>query len=150
MTETAQQSSSAVSNSKTLTKKIPTTTMNDSEYKSRLRTKITCLIAVLDVALAKIQRSMELPGTDPARMKKIAGNLENTRTICERALKTLDGVTPAQEQKIFNEEPEPQRMGMREYIELTSIDEYNKFKNLPPISADEVASVDINKLVEEL
>lgn len=122
--------------------------MNNAEYRNRLKTKLNCLIAVLDVAITKIQRSMDLPGANAERLTKIMSNLENTRSICERALNTLDRVTPAQQQEVFDNKPK--QMGMREYVELTSIDEYQKFKTLPPISAEEVADADIDRLIEKL
>ena len=36
--------------------------LSSAEYRARLLTKLNCLIAVLEVAIAKITRSIDLPG----------------------------------------------------------------------------------------
>lgn len=123
--------------------------MENNEYRVRLGNKLRALIAVLEVAVAKIERSKDLPGTDVERLTKISLNLENTKSICERALQTLqNGLTQKQNKEVFTQ-TEPS-MGYREYVELSSIDEYQKFKNLPPIKPEEVANTDIDQLIKKL
>lgn len=113
------------------------------QYRNQLALKLKMLIATLELALTKIERSMDLPGADVERLEKISGNLENTRTICNRALNTLqqqiDGTIKMEA---------PPSSGMRAYIELMSIAEYQKFKSLPPIKPEEVANTDIDRLIE--
>ena len=71
------------------TPKLPET-LGSSEYRNRLNTKLNCLIAVLEVAITKITKSMDTPGANEDRLTKIRGNLENTLSICHRAKQTLD------------------------------------------------------------
>ena len=64
--------------------------LGSAEYRTRLTTKLNCLIAVLEVAITKITKSMDTPGANEERLTKIRGNLENTLSICHRAKQTLD------------------------------------------------------------
>lgn len=41
-------------------------------------------------------------------------------------------------------------MTARDYVELLSIEEYQKFKSLPPIHKKEFASIDLDKLLRRL
>ena len=67
--------------------------LGSAEYRTRLTTKLNCLIAVLEVAIAKITKSLDTPGANEDRLTKIRGNLENTLSICHRAKQTLDRST---------------------------------------------------------
>ena len=59
-------------------KQNPDDVISSSEYRARLMTKLNCLIAVLEVAITKISKSMDLPGANEERLLKIRSNLENT------------------------------------------------------------------------
>ena len=41
-------------------------------------------------------------------------------------------------------------MTYRDYVELSSIDEYQKFKSLPPIKPEEIETTDIDRLIDDL
>jgi hypothetical protein len=41
-------------------------------------------------------------------------------------------------------------MTYRDYVEFTTVEEYRKFKRLPPIAADELVSLDLEKLIRDL
>ena len=41
-------------------------------------------------------------------------------------------------------------MTYRDYVELSSIDEYQKFKTLPPIKPEEIESTDVDALIGKL
>ena len=128
--------------------------LSSAEYRAKLLTKLNCLIAVLQVAIAKISRSMDLPGANEDRLLKIRSNLENTLSICKRAKGTLeDGVDHRSGRRSTDKKAtggDIDKMSYRDYVELSSIDEYQKFKTLPPIEDSDVASVDIDELIERL
>ena len=127
--------------------------LSSSEYRARLLTKLNCLIAVLEVAIAKITRSMDLPGANEERLLRIQGNLKNTLSICNRAKKTLESSTAQLEAGPPSGRvalPGQRRMTYRDYVELSSIDEYQKFKKLPPISAGDISSTDVDDLISRL
>jgi hypothetical protein len=122
--------------------------LSSAEYRSRLATKLNCLIAVLEVAIGKIQKSMDLPGANEERLLKIRSNLENTLSICHRAKQTLERTSagkPAAKAAV-----DSAQMTARDYVELTSIDEYRKFRKLPPIGKDELAAIDFDELARRL
>ena len=120
-----------------------------AEYRSRLTTKLNCLIAVLEVAIAKIQKSMDLPGANEERLLKIRSNLENTLSICHRAKQTLERTGPGTK-AVTAKNTEKAQMTARDYIELSSIDEYRKFRKMAPISKDELGSIDFDELARRL
>lgn len=124
-------------------------TLGSSEYRARLMTKLNCLIAVLEVAIGKISKSMDLPGANEERLLKIRSNLENTLAICHRAKQTLEK-TSGSHRDLVVQETDRSKMSARDYVELTSIDEYRKFKRMLPIHKDEMASVDIDELARRL
>ena len=133
--------------------KNPPTGLSSAEYRAKLLTKLNCLIAVLEVAIAKISRSIDLPGTNEERLLKIRSNLENTLSICKRAKNTLvKGMDPAAKKQgsPARSRGGKDKMSYRDYVELSSIEEYQKFKALPPIKSEELEQIDIDDLVKKL
>ena len=123
--------------------------LGSAEYRARLTTKLNCLIAVLEVAIAKIQKSMDLPGANEERLQKIRSNLENTLSICHRAKQTLER-TVSGAKTVATRSPEKPQMTARDYVELSSIDEYRKFRKMPPISKDDLTAIDFDELARRL
>ncbi len=121
-----------------------------TEYRTRLLTKLNCLIAVLEVAIAKVDRSLETPGANEERLRRVRGNLENTLSICLRAKRTLERALGGGSRAGQDAMADAEHMSYRDYVELSSIDEYRKFRELPPISGDELTSVDIDDLARKL
>jgi hypothetical protein len=131
----------------------PHSSLSSAEYRAKLLTKLNCLLAVLQVAIAKISKGMELPGANEDRLLKVRGNLENTLSICKRAKVTLEkgmGVPARKRAEAPHEQAASGRMSYRDYVELSSIDEYKKFKSLPPIEDDELGSVNLDELIQKL
>ncbi len=127
--------------------------LSSAEYRARLLAKLNCLIAVLEVAIAKISKSMDLPGANEERLVKIRSNLENTLSICKRAKSTLERGASAPgvpRRRSGTRKTVDGKMTARDYVELSSIEEYRKFKTLPPIDADELASLDVDNLIRRL
>lgn len=122
--------------------------LSSSEYRSRLMTKLNCLIAVLEVAIGKISKSMGLPGANEERLLKIRTNLENTLAICHRAKQTLEKTSNAKTQAV--RDAEPNKMTARDYVELSSIDAYRKFKRMTPIQNSELQQIDFDELARRL
>jgi hypothetical protein len=122
--------------------------LSSSEYRARLTTKLNCLIAVLEVAIGKISKSMGLPGANEERLLKIRSNLENTLAICHRAKQTLEKTNSTKE--LAPRELEANKMTARDYVELSSIDEYRKFKKMTPIQYLDLQSVDFDELARRL
>lgn len=123
--------------------------LSSADYRARLTTKLNCLIAVLEVAIAKIGKSMDLPGANEERLSKIRGNLENTLAICHRAKQTLDR-TGKTNKAIDARSEERKQMTARDYVELSSIDEYRKFRTMEPITSSELRGIDLDDLARRL
>jgi len=123
--------------------------LGSAEYRARLTTKLNCLIAVLEVAIAKIQKSMDLPGANEERLQKIRSNLENTLSICHRAKQTLERTVSGAKTVAARGLEKPQ-MTARDYVELSSIDEYRKFRKMSPISKDDLSTIDFDELARRL
>ena len=64
--------------------------LQDAEYRDRLMRKLNCLIAVLEVANAKVKKSLAGPEPDVERLEKIQTNLKSTLEVCRRARKALE------------------------------------------------------------
>ncbi|MCK5943846.1 MAG: hypothetical protein KAI24_17815 [Planctomycetes bacterium] len=122
--------------------------LGSAEYRTRLTTKLNCLIAVLEVAIAKITKSMDAPGANEDRLNKIRGNLENTLSICHRAKQTLDKTK--NNKQTMRRDADGKLMTARDYVELTSIEEYRKFRNMKPITQNEVEQIDFDELSRRL
>ena len=123
--------------------------LSSADYRAKLSTKLNCLIAVLEVAIAKIAKSMDLPGANEERLLKIRSNLENTLAICHRAKQTLDR-TSSGTRSAEARNDDQKHMTARDYVELSSIDEYRKFRTMQPIAPEEVRSVDFDDLARRL
>ena len=117
------------------------------EYRARLMTKLNCLVAVLEVAIAKISKSMGLPGANEERLLKIRSNLENTLSICHRAKQTLEKADRA---RAGAQDSGSRKMNARDYVELSSIDEYRKFKDMDPIQKNDALEIDFDDLARRL
>jgi len=121
--------------------------ISSSDYRARLMTKLNCLVAVLEVAIAKISKSMGLPGANEERLLKIRSNLENTLAICHRAKQTLERID---RKSPSVSDAERRKMNARDYVELSSIDEYRKFKSMEPIQQSEALEIDFDELARRL
>jgi hypothetical protein len=132
-------------------KQNPDDVISSSEYRARLMTKLNCLIAVLEVAITKISKSMDLPGANEERLLKIRSNLENTLAICSRAKQTLERTNAAAAGRDSSSvRGENGKMSARDYVELGSIDEYRKFKTMQPIQKEDLGGVDLDELAKRL
>lgn len=142
---------------------------SQAAHREQLLKKLNCLIAVLEAAIAKVRRNQQSEGADPDRLERIRANLENTLAICIRAKVTLErrGTLPANlppevsEAVGANPAPGtdtparrrtdgPKGMNYREYVELSSVEEFRKFKEMAPISVEEIASCDLDELTHKL
>lgn len=64
--------------------------LDSAEYRERLMRKLNTLIAVLEVANAKVRRSLAGPAPDVERLTRIKKNLADTLEVCLRARAALE------------------------------------------------------------
>lgn len=138
--------------------------LNSPEYRERLMRKLNCLIAVLEVATAKVKKSLDGPSADTERLVRIRTNLQSTLDVCLRARAALE-----RREALPKELPENLAHVIRESkadeaprratekslprgasVEMRSREEIEKFERLGPINRRKIALVDIEELSRKL
>ncbi len=138
--------------------------LSSPEYRERLTRKLNCLIALLEVAMARVRRSLRQPEPDVERLTKIRTNLQSTLDVCIRARTAIERQEPlpADLPPSLSEVSRPARRSSEvlkpkaaalprgSQHELSSVEETRKFQKLGKISSDELAAVDIAELSRRL
>jgi hypothetical protein len=130
--------------------------LDSPEYRKRLLRKLNTLIAVLEVACAKVRRSLEGPDPDVERLTRIQNNLKETLQVCLRAKRALERSErrkpEVQPQEPVKPQPPAQLPAPAEARagELVSTDEQRKFERLGPIDLREVRACDLDHLCRKL
>ena len=130
--------------------------LESPEYRERLMRKINCLIAVLEVASAKVKRSIDGPDPDLERPVRIQTNLSSTLEVCRRARRALERRETLPEglpenlaavvRQAGKLEKEKMPRGARQ--EMTSPSEAKRFEGMGSIQKDEIQSVDLDSLAK--
>ena len=142
--------------------------LESAEYRDRLMRKLNTLIAVLEVANAKVRRSLSGPAPDVERLTRIKKNLADTLEVCLRAKSALEkrgnlpqglsqdlakAVNPdlLDAAKLANpplrDIPRPPR---GKAVEMSSDHEAARFSALGRIQPEMVQSVDLDELARLL
>lgn len=142
--------------------------LDSAEYRERLMRKLNTLIAVLEVANAKVRRSLAGPAPDLERLNRIKKNLADTLEVCQRAKAALErrGNLPqglsADLARAVNPDlidaaklagptddllPRPPR---GRQVEMSSADEARRFEGLSAIARTELDEVDLDELARRL
>lgn len=131
--------------------------LESPEYRKRLLRKLNTLIAVLEVACAKVRRSLAGPEPDVERLTRIQNNLKETLSVCLRAKSALERCEQQQSssQAAALEKLVPQQLSAPQGAaeaksELSSVDEQRKFERLGPIDLREVRACDLDELCQKL
>ena len=138
--------------------------LDSSEYRERLMRKLNCLIAVLEVAGAKVRRSLAGPAPDVERLTRIKKNLRETLDICTRARVALEkrGSLSEEMSKDLQRAVNPEIITSGPYREALrpstprgasaelSADEREKFGNMGRIDRSEVETCDLDDLARRL
>jgi len=139
--------------------------LDSAAYRDRLMRKLNCLIAVLEVANAKVRRSLAGPAPDVERLLRIQKNLEDTLDVCQRARSALEkrGALPPELSKDLEQvappkllrpapahEPAAKRKPRGRKVEMTSAQERAKFQKLGRIDPRMVRVCDLDELARRL
>jgi len=143
------------------------TNLESAEYRERLMRKLNCLIALLEVAMARVRKSLAGPEPDVDRLSRIRTNLQSTLEVCVRARTALERrealpkdlpATLADVSKKTTFEGLAETAGLNPErahshslpdgadVEMSSGEERRKFERLGKISSEEVQSVDFESL----
>jgi hypothetical protein len=131
--------------------------LESTEYRDRLRRKLNCLIAVLEVATAKVRQSLAGHAPDVPRLMRIQKNLQETLDVCLRARTALDkrgtlspklteDLAAAVDPAIVLGQAAPQRARGTELSEP----ERERFAGLPRIDAAMIDQCDLDELARRL
>ena len=141
--------------------------LDSAEYRERLKRKLNCLIAVLEVATSKVRQSLAGPAPDVERLTRIQKNLQDTLDVCLRARTALEkrGALPSSlthdlaqvvDPTLVLRAGEPRQApkskatprGVR--AEMTSDAELRKFESFGKIDRSMVERCDIDDLLRKL
>ena len=134
--------------------------LESPEYRDRLMRKLNTLIAVLEVASAKVDRSLDGPGADIERLAKIRTNLTSTLEVCKRARRALERREELPEglpenlaevvRAAVKNRIEPTRLPIGSGAEMSSIEERRRFERMGRIGKEELQAVDFDELAKKL
>jgi hypothetical protein len=135
--------------------------LDSDEYRERLLRKISCLVAVLEAAGAKVKRALAGPDPDVERLMRIRTNLLSTLEVCLRAKAALEGreALPAELRdnlgSILGEgsigaDLDRFTMPKGAQIEMMSLEEEERFSYMGPIRQGEIESCDLEGLTRRL
>jgi hypothetical protein len=130
--------------------------LESAAYRKRLLRKLNTLIAVLEVACAKVRRSLQGPDPDVERLTRIHKNLKETLTVCQRAKTALQRreELPANLPPVLGIDGHLDLVGERPpratSPEIQGPEEKRKFAELEPITRDEIRGVDLDALCNRL
>lgn len=132
------------------------------EYRDRLMRKLNCLIAVLEVATAKVRKNMAGCPKDSERLARISANLQSTLEVCIRARLALQRrqavsqmpprapVTPELPPAASAPSGAPENGARRNGSDLSTKAEMRKFAHLPPIDPAAISDCDLDDLSKRL
>jgi hypothetical protein len=130
--------------------------LDSPEYRERLMRKLNCLIAVLEVAGAKVRRSLAGPEPDTDRLRRIQSNLASTLDVCRRARRALERREalpqdlPQNLADVVRQSGLDARRGAHLPIgarfEMSSSSEHARFRAMGRISDEELRACDLDEL----
>lgn len=138
------------------------TNLESPEYRERLMRKLNCLIAVLEVANAKVNKSLSGPAPDVDRLTRIRTNLTSTLEVCRRARRALErreslpeGLPENLAQAVRASEIQPKRRRAMSLprganVEMSSPAEHRRFVDLGRITPREITACDMDELAQML
>ncbi len=144
--------------------------LDSPEYRERLLRKLNCLIALLEVAMARVRKSLAGPDPDVERLIRIRRNLQSTLDVCLRARSALErreslpeelpstlaqvsslARAEAAAEEVVEEITPPRRpLPAGSTVEMSSPEEAEKFEALGPIEPRMVAACDLDELARRL
>lgn len=142
------------------------TNLDSPEYRERLMRKLNCLIAVLEVATAKVKKSLDGPAADVERLARIRTNLQSTLDVCLRARAALErrealprdlpeNLAQVVQETTGTPAPKsgattPKSLPRGARVELRSSEERRRFERLGSIDRRHIALVDWTDLMRRL
>ena len=143
--------------------------LGSPEYRERLMRKLNCLLAVLEVATARVRKNLAGSPEDSERLTRICSNLQSTLEVCIRARLALQRrqaiaqvpppagplapppVAIGPPSPAAPQPPPKARKGKRRVgSDLSTEAEKKRFAKLPPIDRRAVHRCDLDDLARRL
>jgi hypothetical protein len=134
--------------------------LDSPEYRKRLLRKLNTLIAVLEVACAKVRRSLAGADPDVERLTRIQNNLKETLQVCLRAKRALERCELKSAENGAARPPEvvpqlpPAKASEARPVETPlgelAREEQRRFQRLGPIDLRDVRACDLDLLCQKL
>ncbi len=121
----------------------PAGTRGDASYRAQLLQRVESLLSVLEVAHSRLEAHLARPGADPERQQKTLDSLAGTIRICQRARRALRREVDWEAARL----DDAPVLGPAATA-ASSFAEYLRFRELGPLTSDEVATADIDALCE--
>lgn len=128
----------------------PDPRLSDPAFRAALLAKVEALIAVLEIARRKVHRNLRVPGCDEARLNRIQENLRHTLAVCRRAQVALVQASARSGALAGPAGGKLRRMSRGEFFEMTSLQEFHRLRDLPPLSAGDLERLDLDELCDQL
>ena len=129
---------------------VPAHRLTDPAYRRELLNKVESLLSVLEIARTKVQHRIERKGGDSERLRKVLHNLDGTVDVCRRARSILINADDGSQLPVPFRQRFDKPMNYRQYLEVASFAEYCRFRELGPISRQEIFDTDLEALCEAL
>ncbi len=146
--------------------------LDSAEYRERLMRKLNCLIALLEVALARVRKSLTSTDPDTDRLTRIRTNLQSTLDVCVRARTALERrealpsdlpatLADVSKQARLDKQdklrkakdvlrPRPRTLPAGAHVEMSSREEQRRFETMGKINKQEMDAVDFEDLARKL
>ncbi|MCH2102594.1 MAG: hypothetical protein MK297_01135 [Planctomycetes bacterium] len=139
--------------------------LDSPEYRARLMRKLNCLVALLEVAISRVQQTLAGPDPDVERLERIRSNLQSTLSVCVRARVALEErqglpdelpqvlgriTFDARDEAGEGEALSDSGLPPGAIVELSTAIEREKFERLGPISRGEIDGADLDDLQRRL
>ena len=137
--------------------------LDSPEYRGRLMRKLNCLVALLEVAISRVQQTLAGPDPDVERLERVRENLRSTLSVCVRARVALEerqglpsdlpqvlGRITFDAHSEEEEELAEAALPPGATVEISTALEREKFERLGPISLGELHEADLDDLERRL
>lgn len=128
--------------------RFPAGRLADAAYRRALLERVEALLSVLEVAQRRLVACLDQPGTDPCRQRRTLRSLEGTISVCRRARGALQ-----REERWARDGSAPGAAGAPagpEALAASSFAEYLRFRELGPLTQEELREVDLDAICDRL
>jgi hypothetical protein len=122
----------------------PAGMFGDAAYRKQLLARVESLLSVLEIAERRLRAHEGAPGSDPERQERTIRSLSGTIRICRRARRAL------MREDDWEESEAPRAALGPEAKAASSFAEYLRFRQLGPITHEELAAADLEAICRRL